>query len=59
MTVAELKEELNRIIDADNTLVCLPDFSVCSCGGRDGEYQAIGIRFSPGTNAGKARLIIE
>jgi hypothetical protein len=39
MTVRELREELALIEDQEG-IICVPDFSLCVCGARDGEYQA-------------------
>jgi len=38
-----------RIEDQD-ALVCIPDFSLCTCGARDGEYQALTITVKPGNS---------
>lgn len=39
MTVGTLIEMLTKL-DNRNALVCVPDYSLCTCNARDGEYQA-------------------
>jgi hypothetical protein len=39
MTVRELIEVLREISDQEG-VICVPDYSLCKCEARDGEYQA-------------------
>jgi hypothetical protein len=60
MTVTQLKKALEYIIDPDNTLVVIPDYSLCGCDARDGNYSPKGGDFVERPDGfSKHRFILE